>query len=168
MLLGSGKTNLGDGQCNQIVVKGGKGTVALENNEVIHLLWKPKVRIEAADATAAMAAVNTNAQETEYPMLVDMTTTESVSRQARSVFTIRCAASRIALLWIGYSPTGPLACRTFPAQHASSIPGTAGPEMVARSGLNVLTPRVNPVSAPAADPSEGVSLALVPAAKLSL
>jgi hypothetical protein len=34
-------------------------------------------------------------------MLVDMTTTESLSRQARSVFT-RCAASRIALL--GTSP----------------------------------------------------------------
>jgi hypothetical protein len=49
-----------------------------------------------------MAAVNTIAQESEYPMLVDMTTTESLSRQARSVFAIRCAASRIALL--GTSP----------------------------------------------------------------
>lgn len=85
-----------------IVIEGGKGTVELENNEVIQLRWKPKVRIEAADARAAMAAVNTIAQESEYPMLVDMTTTESLSRHARSVFTIPCAASRIALL--GTSP----------------------------------------------------------------
>lgn len=49
-----------------------------------------------------MAAVNTLADGSEYPMLVDMTTTISLSRQARSVFTIRCAASRIALL--GSSP----------------------------------------------------------------
>ncbi|PTT68504.1 STAS/SEC14 domain-containing protein [Arthrobacter sp. HMWF013] len=85
-----------------IVVSGGKGRVSLENQEIIHLLWEPKVRIEAADARAAMAAVNSIARDSEYPMLVDMTTTESLSRQARSVFTIRCAASRIALL--GTSP----------------------------------------------------------------
>jgi hypothetical protein len=85
-----------------IVSEGGKGTVTLENQEIIHLLWKPKVRIEASDAKAAMAAVNSVAQDLEYPMLVDMTTTESLGRQARSVFTTRCAASRIALL--GTSP----------------------------------------------------------------
>lgn len=85
-----------------IVLEGGKGTVALENDEVIHPLWTPEVRIETADARAAMAAVNSIGQESEYPMLVDMTTTESLSREARSVFTIRCAASRIALL--GTSP----------------------------------------------------------------
>lgn len=85
-----------------IVVNGGKATVTVENHEIIHLLWKPNVRIEAAEATAAMAAINTLAQDSEYPLLVDMTTTESLSRQARSVFTIRCAASRIALL--GTSP----------------------------------------------------------------
>lgn len=94
--------NLGGKPVEPIVVNGGKGTVSLENHEVIHLLWKPKVRIEAADARAAVAAVNTIAQESEYPMLVDMSTTESLSRRARSVFTIRCAASRIALL--GTSP----------------------------------------------------------------
>ncbi|TLM83673.1 STAS/SEC14 domain-containing protein [Pseudarthrobacter sp. NamE2] len=84
-----------------VTVKGGKGTVVLSDG-VIHLLWNPKVRIEAADARAAMATVNAVAAGVEYPMLVDMTTTESLSRQARSVFTIRCAASRIALL--GRSP----------------------------------------------------------------
>lgn len=85
-----------------IVVEGGKATVVLENNEVIHLLWKPKVEIDAADARAALAAVNTIAQESKYPLLVNMAATESLSRQARSVFAIRCAASRIALL--GTSP----------------------------------------------------------------
>ncbi|MFF1254481.1 STAS/SEC14 domain-containing protein [Pseudarthrobacter sp. NPDC058329] len=85
-----------------IVVNGGKGTVSLEDQGIIHLLWKPNVRIEAADARAAMAAVNAVAQEAEYSMLVDMTTTASLSRQDRSVFIIKCAASRIALL--GTSP----------------------------------------------------------------
>ncbi|MGY4542626.1 hypothetical protein ACVWY0_002550 [Arthrobacter sp. UYNi723] len=40
------------------MVDGGKGTVALLDDGIIHLLWKPRVRIEAADAQAAMAAVN--------------------------------------------------------------------------------------------------------------
>lgn len=85
-----------------IVVEGGKGTVELEEGKVIHLVWKPSVRIEAVDAQAAMAAVNEVGHGSEYPMLVDMATTESVSRQARAVFSIPCAASRIALL--GSSP----------------------------------------------------------------
>ena len=74
----------------------------LQDGGIIHLLWHPEVLIEAADAHAAMAAVNAIAKESEYPLLVDMTATESLSRQARSVFGIRCAASRIALL--GRSP----------------------------------------------------------------
>lgn len=93
---------LGAESVEPTMVEGGKGTAALQNDGIIHLLWKPRVRIEAADAQAAMAAVNAVANGSEYPMLVDMTTTESLSRQARSVFTIRCAASRIALL--GSSP----------------------------------------------------------------
>jgi hypothetical protein len=85
-----------------ITIEGGKGTVELQEDEFIHLLWNPRVRIEAVDARAVMAAVNALAGDLEYPMLVDMRTTEALSRQARSVFSLKCAASRIALL--GKSP----------------------------------------------------------------
>lgn len=86
----------------RIEVDGGKGTVVLGENGIIHLVWNSKVKIEAVDATAAMAAVNALADGNEYPLLVDMTTTASLSRQARTVFSLPCAASRIALL--GRSP----------------------------------------------------------------
>jgi hypothetical protein len=49
-----------------------------------------------------MATVNELADGAEYPMLIDIANTQSVTRQAKSVFSIRCAASRIALL--GSSP----------------------------------------------------------------
>jgi hypothetical protein len=83
-------------------VEGGKGTVALLEDGIIHLIWNPKVKIEEEDAVAATAAVNTLAAGAEYPLLVDMTMTASLSRQARTVFSLPCAASRIALL--GRSP----------------------------------------------------------------
>ena len=83
-------------------VEGGKGVVSLESTGLIHLSWASGVRIEEADARAAMAAVNKIAGDAEYPMLVNMAMTSSVSRAARAVFSIPCAASRIALL--GASP----------------------------------------------------------------
>ncbi|MBT2565086.1 STAS/SEC14 domain-containing protein [Arthrobacter sp. ISL-85] len=86
----------------KIEVEGGNGTVVLGDDGILRLRWHPGVRIEPADAHAAMAAVNAAADGSEYPLLVDMSDTASLSRQARSVFTIRCAASRIALL--GKSP----------------------------------------------------------------
>lgn len=86
----------------QVMVIGDKGKLSLQDDGIIHLLWEPHVRIEAPDAQAAMAAVNAIAAGAVYPMLVDMALTKSLSRQARSVFTIPCAASRIALL--GSSP----------------------------------------------------------------
>jgi hypothetical protein len=58
----------------------------------------------AVDAHAAMAAVNEIADGSEYPMLVEMATVEAVNRQARAVFSIPSAASRIALL--GSGPVG--------------------------------------------------------------
>ena len=66
-----------------VVVDGGKGTVELRSDGVIHLIWEPKVRIEQQDAKAAMAAVNEIAGDKTHPMLVDMATTESVTRAAR-------------------------------------------------------------------------------------
>ena len=86
------------------MVEGGKGTVELQDDGVIHLTWKPNVSIEAQDAHAAMAAVNETADGSEYPMLMEMATVEAVSRQARAVLSMPSAASRIALL--GSGPCG--------------------------------------------------------------
>ncbi|MDR7160601.1 STAS/SEC14 domain-containing protein [Arthrobacter sp. BE255] len=103
-----------------ITVKGGKGTVDLDNGRYIHLVWNRSVRIEEVDAQEAMAAVNVVADGGEYPMLVDMATTESVSRQARAVFSIPCAASRIALL--GSSPVDRVLANFFLSLHVPPCP----------------------------------------------
>lgn len=103
-----------------ITVEGGKGTLELRGDGVIHLVWKPKVQIEAADAQAAMAAVNEVSNGMEYPMLVDMATTESVHRDARAVFSIPCAASRIALL--GSSPVDRVFANFFLGVHVPPCP----------------------------------------------
>ncbi|UKA66099.1 STAS/SEC14 domain-containing protein [Arthrobacter sp. FW306-05-C] len=103
-----------------VMVDGGKGTVELRADGIIHLIWEPSVRIEVEDATAAMAAVNRIAGEGNYPMLVDMATTENVSIQARSVFSIPCAANRIALL--GASPVDRIIANFFLGVHVPPCP----------------------------------------------
>jgi hypothetical protein len=85
-----------------ITVDGGKGTVELNAEGVLHLVWKQGTVLEADDVHAAMAKVNEVADGAEYPMLIDITNTQAVTRQAKSAFSVRCAASRIALL--GSSP----------------------------------------------------------------
>ena len=87
---------------NTITVDAGKGTVGLDAEGVLHLVWKPGTVLVAADVHAAMAKVNEIADGAEYPMLIDIANTNAVTRQAKSVFSIKCAASRIALL--GSSP----------------------------------------------------------------
>jgi hypothetical protein len=81
-----------------ITVDGGKGTVELDAEGILHLVWRPGTVLVGDDVHAAMATVNEVADGAEYPMLIDITNTQAVTRQARSVFSIRCAASRIALL----------------------------------------------------------------------
>jgi hypothetical protein len=81
-----------------ITVDGGKGTVELDPEGILHLVWKPGTVLEADDVHAAMAKVNEVADGAEYPMLIDIENTQAVTRQARSAFSVRCAASRIALL----------------------------------------------------------------------
>lgn len=103
-----------------IAIEGGKGTVELRADGVIHLVWKPRIVLEAADAHAAMAKVNEVADGFEYPMLVDMENTEAVTRQARSVFSIPCAASRIALL--GSSPVDRVIANFFLGVHIPPCP----------------------------------------------
>lgn len=103
-----------------IEVDGGKGTVELRGDGIIHLIWNPSVRLEIQDARAAMTAVNKVAGEVEYPMLVDMATTEDVTRGARSIFSIPCAANRIALL--GTSPVDRVLANFFLGVHIPPCP----------------------------------------------
>jgi hypothetical protein len=79
-----------------------KGQLSLDGDGVLQLLWPRGASISEADAESAMARVNEMCGSTRRPMLVDMATTERVSRGARAVFGRPCQASRIALL--GSSP----------------------------------------------------------------
>ncbi|MFB8372009.1 STAS/SEC14 domain-containing protein [Pseudarthrobacter sp. NPDC055928] len=85
-----------------ITVDGGKGTIKLGADGIIHLVWKPGIILDGVDVHAAMARLTEITDGSEYPMLVDMGRTKAVTRQARDVFKIPSAASRIALL--GSSP----------------------------------------------------------------
>ncbi|MGO4589651.1 DUF7793 family protein [Paenarthrobacter sp. 2TAF44] len=85
-----------------ITVDGGKGTVELDVQGILYLVWQPGTVLEADDVHAAMAKVNEVADGAEYPMLIDIANTQAVTLQAKSVFSVKCAASRIALL--GSSP----------------------------------------------------------------
>ncbi len=83
-------------------IEGGKATLELLPNGILHLEWDKDSTITSEDAESAMAAVNSAAGAEGHPMLVDMETTRTVTRGARAVFAIPCLASRIALL--GSSP----------------------------------------------------------------
>ncbi|TQS87810.1 STAS/SEC14 domain-containing protein [Arthrobacter sp. TS-15] len=76
----------------------GKGTLELDSEGILHLVWKPSTVLEADDVHAAMARLNEVADGAEYPMLIDITNTRAVTRPAKAVFSTKCAASRIALL----------------------------------------------------------------------
>ena len=81
-----------------VEIPGGKGRLVLRPDGVLHLQWDERIALEGADAKAAMAKVNELCQGTPHPMLVDMASTKSTSREARAVFSIPCDANRIALL----------------------------------------------------------------------
>ena len=85
-----------------ITVDGGKGTVELDAEDVLRLVWNPGTVLAADDVRAAMAKINEVADGAEFPMLIDITNTRTVTRQAKSVFSTKCAASRIAL--VGSNP----------------------------------------------------------------
>jgi len=70
----------------------------VEPDGLIRLSWGHGVRITGELARAAMARVDEINGRTENPLLVSMTGTAELSRDARVVFTRRCSASRIALV----------------------------------------------------------------------
>lgn len=80
----------------------GTPDLVLDNDGVLQLRWPRNAIITEEAAEAAMHRVNQLCGQELHPMLVDMATTEKVSRGARVVFGRPCQASRIALL--GSSP----------------------------------------------------------------
>lgn len=101
-------------------VDGGKATVHLREDGLLHLQWLPGSSIEVQDARAAMATVNDVCHGSQRPMLVDMAAVASVSREARSIWSIPCSASRIALL--GRSPVDRVLANFFLGVHIPPCP----------------------------------------------
>ncbi len=69
-----------------------------DSDAVVRLDWVPGVRIDGSLAVAAMSAVDELNGDQERPLLVDMRGVGGLTREARSVFTRPCSASRIAIL----------------------------------------------------------------------
>ena len=80
----------------------GPAAAVTRDGALVRLRWAPGTDITEANARAAMDDVNAICGDERLPMLVDMTKTASVSRAARTVFTVPCAVDTIALL--GRSP----------------------------------------------------------------
>jgi hypothetical protein len=74
----------------------------LEESGILRLTWPRGAKIKESDAQRAMDRVNELCGPERHPMIVDMATTDDVTRGARSVFAKPCQANRIAL-W-GSSP----------------------------------------------------------------
>ncbi|MBE0009974.1 MULTISPECIES: STAS/SEC14 domain-containing protein [unclassified Arthrobacter] len=79
-------------------IEGIDATLALGTDSILRLRWARGISIAEEDARRAMDWVNELCAGARHPMLVDMATTKAVSRGAREVFGLPCAASRIALL----------------------------------------------------------------------
>ena len=77
-------------------------SLTIDDEGFVRLLWPVGAKITGPSAQQAFDEVNRICAGTRRPMLVDMATTKSVAREARTVFGRPSAASRIALL--GKSP----------------------------------------------------------------
>jgi hypothetical protein len=77
-------------------------SVAIDLRGFVRLSWDQDLRITGDMARVAMALVDAANAGRERPLLVDMTGTAALTREARMTFSRRCSASRIALL--GSSP----------------------------------------------------------------
>ncbi len=70
-----------------IPINGGKGALELRPDGVLHLRWSPKVSLGEADIRAAVAKVNDACRSKARPLLVEMSNLDTVSHEARSVFS---------------------------------------------------------------------------------
>jgi hypothetical protein len=77
-------------------------SVSIDDADMIRLKWTEGITITEPAARTAWTYVNEISADRRRPMIVDMTETKAVTRQARAVFLDASAANIIALL--GGSP----------------------------------------------------------------
>ena len=65
---------------------------------IVVVRWEPGVEITGRLAAAAMDSVDELNGDHKRPLLVDMTGTANVTREARSAFSRECQVSRMALV----------------------------------------------------------------------
>jgi hypothetical protein len=95
-------------------------SLGFDSSGILRLEWTRGVVIDASNAQLAMDRVNEMCGGRPTPLLIDMATTESVSRAARAVFAKRCDASAIALL--GSSPVDRVLANFFLGANAAPVP----------------------------------------------
>ena len=95
-------------------------SLGFDSNGILRLEWTRGVVIDAPNAQLAMDRVNEMCGGRPTPLLIDMATTESVSRAARAVFAKRCDASAIALL--GSSAVDRVLANFFLGVNAAPVP----------------------------------------------
>ncbi|HET6271170.1 MAG TPA: STAS/SEC14 domain-containing protein [Arthrobacter sp.] len=95
-------------------------SLGFESDGILRLSWARGVVIDAPNAQLAVDRVNEICQGRRAPLLIDMATTASVSRAARTVFAQPCDASAIALL--GSSPVDRVLANFFLGVISSPVP----------------------------------------------
>jgi hypothetical protein len=95
-------------------------SLGFDSDGILRLEWTRGVVIDAPSAQLAMDRVNEMCGGRPTPLLIDMATTESVSRAARAVFAKRCDASAIALL--GSSAVDRVLANFFLGVNAAPVP----------------------------------------------
>jgi hypothetical protein len=73
-------------------------SVRVDSDGIVRLTWAAGLRITDALAREAMAMVDDLNGDQQRPLLVDMTGTATLTREARVAFTDKCSASIIALV----------------------------------------------------------------------
>lgn len=95
-------------------------SLRLTGEGLLHLRWSPGLDIREEDALAAMGLVHETCAGRRRPLLIDMAGTASVSRGARTLFTRRSGASKIAL--VGSSPVDRVLVNFFLHVHTPPCP----------------------------------------------
>jgi hypothetical protein len=95
-------------------------SLGFDSDGILRLEWTRGVVLDAHNAQLAMDRVNEMCGGRPTPLLIDMATTESVSRAARAVFAKRCDASAIALL--GSSAVDRVLANFFLGVNAAPVP----------------------------------------------
>ncbi|WP_159618804.1 STAS/SEC14 domain-containing protein [Arthrobacter zhaoguopingii] len=101
-------------------IEGGKATVEVLPNGIIHLVMDQDSTVTTEDAESIVGLVDALAGVEGRPMLAEMANTGTVTRGARAVFAGARAASRIALL--GSSPVDQVIANFYIAVNAPPCP----------------------------------------------